>query len=74
VQKSGADALPFNPFQDYQNYDVRTHHTNLDARDHVKPEDIRQSAIVIASFARQAAMLESPRARARQRYQRLPRK
>jgi carboxypeptidase Q len=54
----------FNPFQEYQNYDVRTHHTNMDTRDHVKPEDIRQSAIVMASFAWQAAMLE----------ERLPRK
>ena len=48
----------FNPFQDYENYDVRTHHTNMDTRDHVKPEDIRQSAIVMASFAWQAAMLD----------------
>ncbi len=54
----------FNPFQDYENYDVRTHHTNMDSRDHVKPEDIRQSAIVMASFAWQTAMLD----------QRLPRK
>jgi hypothetical protein len=41
----------FNPFQDYENYDFRTHHTNTDTRDHVKPEDIRQSAIIMASFA-----------------------
>jgi carboxypeptidase Q len=54
----------FNPFQDYENYDVRTHHTNMDTRDHVKPEDIRQSAIIMASFAWQAAMLD----------QRLPRR
>jgi len=54
----------FNPFQDYENYDVRTHHTNMDTRDHVKAEDIRQSAIVMASFAWQAAVLD----------QRLPRK
>jgi carboxypeptidase Q len=54
----------FNPFQDYENYDVRTHHTNMDLRDHVKPEDITQSAIVMASFAWQAAMMD----------QRMPRK
>jgi hypothetical protein len=54
----------FNPFQDYGNYDVRTHHTNMDTRDHVRPEDIRQSAIIMASFAWQAAVLD----------QRLPRK
>jgi carboxypeptidase Q len=54
----------FNPFQDYENYDLRTHHTNMDTRDHVKPEDITQSAIVMASFAWQAAMMD----------QRMPRK
>jgi Zn-dependent M28 family amino/carboxypeptidase len=54
----------FNPFQDYENYDLRTHHTNMDTRDHVKPEDIRQSAIIMASFAWQAAMMD----------ERLPRK
>jgi carboxypeptidase Q len=48
----------FNPFQSYENYDVRTHHTNMDTRDHVNPEDIRQAAIVMASFAWQSAMLE----------------
>jgi carboxypeptidase Q len=48
----------FNPFQSYENYDVRTHHTNMDTRDHVNPEDIRQAAIVMASFAWQCAMLD----------------
>jgi Zn-dependent M28 family amino/carboxypeptidase len=48
----------FNPFQSYENYDVRTHHTNMDTRDHVNPEDIRQAAIVMASFAWQSAMLD----------------
>jgi Zn-dependent M28 family amino/carboxypeptidase len=47
----------FNPFQSYENYDVRTHHTNMDTRDHVNPEDIRQAAIVMASFAWQSAQL-----------------
>jgi carboxypeptidase Q len=48
----------FNPFQDYENYGVRTHHTNMDTRDHVKPEDIRRSAIIMASLAWQAAELD----------------
>jgi hypothetical protein len=48
----------FNPFQSYEDYDVRTHHTNMDTRDHVKTEDIRQAAIVMASFAWQTAMLD----------------
>jgi carboxypeptidase Q len=46
----------FNPFQDYQDYDVRTHHTNMDSVEHVEPEDLRQAAIVMASFAYHAAM------------------
>jgi carboxypeptidase Q len=54
----------FNPFQDYENYDVRTHHTNMDLSDHVNPEDLKQSAIVMATFAWNAAMLD----------ERLPRK
>ena len=50
----------FNPFQDYEKYDVRTHHTNMDLRDHVKQEDMKQAAMVMASFAWQAAMLDGP--------------
>lgn len=46
----------FNPFQDYQDYDLRTHHTNMDTAEHVKPEDLRQAATVMAGFAYQAAM------------------
>ena len=45
----------FNPFQDYEGYDVRTHHTNMDMVDHVNTEDIRQAAIVMATFAWNAA-------------------
>lgn len=48
----------FNPFQDYENYDVRTHHTNMDLSDHVNPEDLKQAAVVMASFAWNAAMLD----------------
>jgi carboxypeptidase Q len=46
----------FNPFQDYQDYDVRTHHTNMDTVEHVNQADIRQAAMVMASFAYHAAM------------------
>jgi hypothetical protein len=41
----------FNPFQDYENYDFRTHHTNTDTRDHVKPE---------ASVSRRSSWRRSP--------------
>ena len=51
-----AIGLPgFNPIQDYVNYDVRTHHTNMDTPERVREADLRQAAIVFASFAWQAA-------------------
>ena len=45
----------FNPIQDYANYDVRTHHTNMDTVERVSLDDIRQAAIVMAAFAYDAA-------------------
>jgi len=46
----------FNPIQDYVNYDVRTHHTNMDTVERLNQDDIKQAAIVMAAFAYQAAM------------------
>jgi carboxypeptidase Q len=48
----------FNPIQDYVDYDVRTHHTNVDTYERVRAEDLKQNAIVLAWFAYQAAMME----------------
>jgi carboxypeptidase Q len=48
----------FNPIQDYVNYDVRTHHTNMDTVDRVNVNDIRQAASVMAWFAYNAAMAD----------------
>ena len=48
----------FNPIQDYANYDVRTHHTNMDTMDRVDVKDIQQAAIVMATFAFDAANLD----------------
>lgn len=48
----------FNPFQDYKDYDLRTHHTNMDLGENVHPEDITKAAIVMASFAWHTAMLD----------------
>lgn len=45
----------FNPIQDYGNYDIRTHHTNMDTVDRVDVKDIRQAAAVMAWFAYNAA-------------------
>jgi hypothetical protein len=46
----------FNPVQDYVDYDTRTHHTNMDTYERVKEQDLKQNAIVLASFAYHAAM------------------
>ena len=48
----------FNPIQDYVNYDIRTHHTNMDTVDRVNIEELRQAAVVMATFAYQAANLD----------------
>ncbi len=48
----------FNPIQDYVNYDVRTHHTNMDTADRVNLADVRQAALVMAAFAFDAAMAD----------------
>ena len=49
--------------QDYTNYDVRLHHTNVDTAEYVKPADLKQSAVILASFIYHAA----------QRAERIPR-
>lgn len=46
----------FNPIQDYVNYDVRTHHTNMDTADRVNIADVREAALMMAAFAYDAAM------------------
>ena len=46
----------FNPIQDYNGYDTRTHHTNMDTVDRVDVKEIRQAALVMAWFAYNAAM------------------
>lgn len=48
----------FNAIQDYREYDIRTHHTNMDFHERVADEDLKQAAIVLASFAYHAAMRE----------------
>ncbi len=49
----------FNPIQDYVNYDVRTHHTNMDTVERVNIADIRQAAAAMAWFAYNAANAET---------------
>jgi carboxypeptidase Q len=49
----------FNPIQDYVNYDVRTHHTNMDTNERLQEKDIQQAAIVMATFAYRCAMADA---------------
>jgi hypothetical protein len=53
----------FNAIQEYANYDVRMHHTNVDTYERVREEDLKQNAIVLAWFALQAANTNQPIAR-----------
>ena len=46
----------FNSLQEYTDYDTRDHHTNMDFAERVRVEDLKQSAIVLATFAYHAAM------------------
>jgi hypothetical protein len=46
----------FNPIQSYVNYDTRLHHTNVDTFEQVKEQDLKQNAVILASFAYHAAM------------------
>ena len=46
----------FNPIQDYVGYDVREHHTNMDTYERVSIDDLKQNAVILASFLYHAAM------------------
>lgn len=54
----------FQFIQDEIEYNTRTHHTNMDTYDHLVPEDLKQAAIIVASFVYNTA----------QRDEKLPRK
>jgi carboxypeptidase Q len=53
----------FNPIQDYSNYDIRTHHTNMDTAERLQMNDIRQAAVAMAWFAYCSAMNDQKIAR-----------
>jgi hypothetical protein len=50
----------FTVIKDFRNYDTRTRHTNADMPDGVTAEDLRQSAIVLATTVWHAAMRDEP--------------
>ncbi len=52
-----AVGLPgFQFIQDEIDYDTRTHHTNMDFYDHAIESDLKQAAVIMASFVYQTAM------------------
>jgi hypothetical protein len=50
----------FTTIKDYQDYDVRTHHTNVDAYERVSAESLKQSAVVLATVLYQASLAKLP--------------
>jgi carboxypeptidase Q len=60
----GTDHLSFNSvgipgfqfIQDPLEYETRTHHSNMDVYDRLQPEDLKQAAVIVASFVYDAAM------------------
>ncbi len=56
-----AAGLPgFQFIQDGRDYGTRTHHSNIDTYEHLAEADMKQAAVVMASFLYQAAMLDGP--------------
>ena len=59
--------MGFNPVQDYVDYDVREHHTNADTPERIREQDLKQNAVILASFvyhaANRAARLPAPPAK-----------
>jgi carboxypeptidase Q len=49
----------FNVIKDFDAYDERTRHTNADYPERVTEDELKQSAIVMATFAWQAAMADA---------------
>jgi carboxypeptidase Q len=45
----------FQFIQDPMEYDTRTHHSNMDVYDRLQPEDLKQMAVIVASFVYMAA-------------------
>lgn len=58
MQSVGLPAFQF--IQDPLDYDSRTHHTNVDTYDHLRPEDMRQAAVILASVLLSAANADKP--------------
>jgi hypothetical protein len=46
----------FQFIQDPMDYDTITHHSNHDTYEHIRPDDMKQAAVIMASFVYNAAM------------------
>jgi len=46
----------FQFIQDPLDYETRTHHSNMDVYDRLQPDDLKQAAVIVASFVYEAAM------------------
>ncbi len=58
LSRLGLPAFQF--IQDPLDYETRVHHTDIDTYDHLRPDDLRQAAVVLASFLMDAANNEKP--------------
>jgi carboxypeptidase Q len=45
----------FQFIQDPIDYETRTHHSNMDSYDHLQFDDLKQAAIIVASFVYQTS-------------------
>jgi hypothetical protein len=55
-----AVGLPgFQAVQDYNNYDVRTHHTNMDTYERVNSDALKKGSVIIATILYDAAMRDA---------------
>jgi carboxypeptidase Q len=56
-QSFDAVGIPgFQFIQDPLDYETRTHHSNMDVYDRLQPDDLKQMAVIVASFVYEAAM------------------
>lgn len=58
MSRIGLPAFQF--VQDPLDYGSRVHHTNIDTYDHLRPDDLRQAAVVLATLLLDAANSEIP--------------
>lgn len=58
MQTVGIPGFQF--IQDPLDYGARLHHTSIDSYDHLRAEDLRQAAVILASFLLNAANSDAP--------------